>query len=177
MTITSMSFKVVELESTPDMIQWVIVLDHSRIKHPAVPLGSTHLLRWTRHNNKIMISKKEGKRKEKRKNHHAATHGWLTNCWTDISARYLTSGFECVIKSITRALAPKSVTYLRKKRKKKKSEYLDEKNKKKTSASTYFFPRSQCLTYWPTSLAAIARILGSVAVCKIWIRILKKIDQ
>jgi len=90
------------------------------MKHPVVHMDKTSIVVYTEQDMIMILQKKKRER-----NRHAAIQGWLTNCWTDKSARYLTSGFECVIKSITRAFAPNSVTYLYKKnqnQKKKKHE-------------------------------------------------------
>lgn len=43
---------------------------------------------------------------------HTVTHGWLTSSCTDNSARYRTSGSVCVISSIARVFAPRSVMTL-----------------------------------------------------------------
>jgi len=78
------------------------------MKHPVVHMDKASIIVDTEQDMIMSLQKtKKGER-----NRHAAIQGWLTNCWTDKSARYLTSGFECVIKSITRAFAPNSVTSL-----------------------------------------------------------------
>lgn len=95
---------------------------------------------------------------------------------TDIKARYLTSGFSCVMSSITLVFAPKAFTSLSERRCKKKAggevsfggsrkegllEGSERGKGREGTSKTHFLPLSQCFTYCPTSAQATARTRAS----------------
>lgn len=82
----------------------------------------------------------------------------ITSQLTETRARYRTSGFSCVISSITRVFAPRLLTRLHAKASVGHRLRVDKKEKR-----THDRPRSQCLTYCPTSTQATASTVGSAA--------------